>query len=382
MADFIFRISQNIVLGSYTISRLAQNVKQWGSRYMVILDPVLKEVGSQDKVLQPLLERKIEYFVYDTITDGANTKEIEQALNLARQGRVHGIIAAGGNKTLHFGAIVAALYNESHSIYDFADGSSTTTASLPFIAVPTTIRAPYVFTSNIPVIDSRSRQIKLLKVQNSLCKLVLWDPNLALTLTENQKSAIAIESLCLAVEAYISQKASFFSDMFAEKAVGLMALGMDGNKSIDVTTPQEVLLTQGGCMASIAASTSSVGAASLLALTLNSRYKISSALVASILLPYVIEDAKMFKAERIAQMAKLFGIETENASNEEICSAFAENIRQRLAKSNLPTRLKDLNITVDQLALSAEDAGQLEIINTLPRSMTTDELFELLKKAF
>ena len=73
MSDLIFRISQNIVLGSYTISRLPQNVKVWGSRFMIVMDPVLKEVGLQDKVLQPLLERKIEYFIYENITDGANT---------------------------------------------------------------------------------------------------------------------------------------------------------------------------------------------------------------------------------------------------------------------------------------------------------------------
>ena len=123
MSDLIFRISQNIVLGSYTISRLPQNVKVWGSRFMIVMDPVLKEVGLQDKVLQPLLERKIEYFIYENITDGANTKEIEQALMLAQQGRVHGIIAAGGSKALHLGAAVAALYNENHSVYDYMDGA-------------------------------------------------------------------------------------------------------------------------------------------------------------------------------------------------------------------------------------------------------------------
>lgn len=127
MSDLIFRISQNIVLGSYTISRLPQNVKVWGSRFMIVMDPVLKEVGLQDKVLQPLLERKIEYFIYENITDGANTKEIEQALVLAQQGRVHGIIAAGGSKALHLGAAVAALYNENHSVYDYMDGAVPTT---------------------------------------------------------------------------------------------------------------------------------------------------------------------------------------------------------------------------------------------------------------
>ena len=45
MSDFIFKISQNIVLGTYTINRLAHYIKNFGDKFMVILDPVLKEVG-------------------------------------------------------------------------------------------------------------------------------------------------------------------------------------------------------------------------------------------------------------------------------------------------------------------------------------------------
>ena len=382
MSDFIFKISQNIVLGSYTISRLPQYLKNWGTRFVIIMDPVLKEVNLELKILQPLLERKIEYFIYDNITDGANTKEIEQALLLAQHGHVHGIVAIGGEKALHVGAAVASLINENKNIYDFMDGTAPSAETLPLICVPTTIRAPFIFGNYFPVVDSRSRQVKLLKTQTSVCKLVLWDPNLALTLTENQKSSIAIETLCLAVEAFISQKASFFSDMFAEKSVELMKLGLDGSKSLEVTTPAETLLTQAGSLASIATATSSIGIASLLALTLNARYKVSRSLVTAILFPYIIEDAKKYKADRIQRLAKKMGTCDDSMTDDEASTAFADDIRQRLAKANLPTRLKDLSLTVDQLALVAEDAGQLEIMNNLPRSMTTDDLFDILKLAY
>ena len=37
---------------------------------------------------------------------------------------------------------------------------------------------------------------------------------------------------------------------------------------------------------------------------------------------------------------------------------------------------------VYELALAAEDAGQLDMVNYLPRSMTSDDLFDLIKLAF
>lgn len=382
MSDFIFKISQNIVLGSYTISRLAEYVKTWGTRFIVIMDPVLKEVNLETTILQPLLERKIEYFIFDNISEGANSKDIEQALSLAHNGHVHGIIAIGGEKSLAMGAAVASLINENSNIYNFLDGKIPEKEPVPLICVPTTIRAPFSFGNSIPLIDSRSRQVRLLRTQDGICKLVLWDPNLTLTLTENQKSSIAIETLCLAVESFISQKASFFSDMFCEKSVELLKLGMDGAKSLEVTASAENLLAQGGCLASVSAATSSLGIANLLALTMNARYRISRALVTSILFPYIIEDAKKYKADRLKKIALKMGISDESQPDSEVAQAFADNIRQRLAKANLPTRLKDLSLTVDQLALVAEDAGQLDLMNGLPRSITSDDLFDLLKLAY
>ena len=107
-----------------------------------------------------------------------------------------------------------------------------------------------------------------------------------------------------------------------------------------------------------------------------------SKLISTILFPYIIEDAIQFKTERLAKLARILKIADKEMTNEEAAHALAENVRQRIAKSNLPARLKDLQLTVEQLALAAEDAGQIEIVNKLPRSMTADDLFDLIKLAY
>ena len=382
MADFIFKISPNIVLGSYTITRIGQYAQEYGSKFMLIIDPMLKEVGIADKILQPLDEHKIDFFTFDEISNGANTSTIEQALTLARQAHVHGIIAVGGAKTINIAKAVCSIFYEAHDLYTFIDGAAPSVAPLPLICIPTTMRDPFIFSSFTPVIDSRSNKNKLIKNKDALAKLVLFDPNLSLTLTENQTASMSIETLCLATESYISQKASFFSDMIVEKGVELLGYAMDGSPSLTITTPAEVLLTQGGCMASLASAMSANGVASMLAQTINARYRISRSLVSSILFPYVIEDAAKFKADRIEKIAKILRAAPETASTEESITALCEYVRQKIAKNNLPARLKDLSISIDQLALAAEDAGELDLMNTLPRSMTSDDLFDLLKLAF
>jgi alcohol dehydrogenase class IV len=382
MTDLIFRISPNIILGPYTISRLGQQVKEWGSRYMIVIDPLLNEAKLAEKILQSLIDRKVESFVFAEIAEGNTSKVIERALSLAREGHVHGIIAVGGAKAMHIGRAVAALFNETNNFYSYIDGAALTSAPLPCICVPTTFRWPFCFTSTIPLTDSRSNQLKILKAQNTISKLILVDPNMMLSLTENQKATLSLELIGIATEAYLSQKANFFSDMYVEKGLEILSYALDGSPSLEISTPEEVLLSQAGCMISLAAATASLGIGSLVSMGINSRFHKSKSLVSSIMLPYVLEDAAKFKESKLDKIAHILRAATPEITGEEAVKALIEYIRQKIAKYNLPTRLKDLHLTVENLSITIEDVGSMDIMTTLPRSMTADDLFSFIKQAY
>ncbi|MBO5482200.1 MAG: iron-containing alcohol dehydrogenase [Spirochaetaceae bacterium] len=382
MADFVFKISPNIILGSYSASRIGQFIQEWGKKFMVIMDPILQECGIAAKIKQSLIDRKVDFFVYDEIPNAPDTTVMAQALKLAREAHIHGIVAIGGTKTTNVGRVVAALYNEVPDLYDFVDGSVPTAGALPLICVPTTMRDIFLFSDKTPIIDARSRQLKTLKIQNNITKLTIFDPNLSVSLTENQTASVTLETLCMAVECYISQKANFFSDTIVEKALELIISSLDGAPTLSSATSPELFFAQGGCMTSLACGLAFPGAANLLALAINARFKISHSIVTSILFPYIIEDAAKYRTEKLAKVARILRVASDTTSDDAAVSALAENIRKRLAMANLPTRLKDLSVSIEQLSLAAEDAGNLDLINSMPRSMTADDLFDLIKQAY
>ena len=385
MADFTFRISPNIMLGSYSTSRLGQFALEFGSRAMLIIDPILKDNGVAEKIRQSLSDRQIDFFVYDEISDGATSKNVEAVLNLAKESHVQCIVGVGGGKTMCVARAVAAALNDAiagKDFYELVDGKLPEKESVPLVCVPTSIRDPHIFTNFIPIIDSRSSRIRLMNARQGLCRLVLFDSNLNATLSQNQVDSISIEIFGLIVESYLSQKSNFFSDMLAEKGAELMHLAVEGTESLTVTTPQEELLAQGGCIASLAAGTSSLGTASLLSLCINSRFKLPRSLVTAILLPYVISDCANFKLDRVAKIARLFGVAKGEDDDSAAASQLSETVRQRIAKAHLPARLKDLNVSIEQLALAVEDASALDYMNALPRSMNSDDLFDLIKTAY
>lgn len=382
MADLNFTISPNIILGAYASFRLGLVAKNWGNRYMVIVDPILKEIAKLDTIFNSLTTRGVNYIVFDRITSGPDSETIQDALQLARKSYIQGVIAIGGSSIQSIGRVVSSLYSETKSIYNYIDGDVPETEPLPFISIPSKAISEFGFSDNVPIVDARIRQCRILKINADVCKLAVFDASLPTFLPPNQSGAVSLEILCLACEAYLSQKASFFSDMFAEKAFSLLNGYLDSPEKNISLGSHEDLLSQVGCLVSLATGLASIGPASLLALTIRTRYGIPRSLTTAIILPCMLEDLRSYKAEKIATISKQLGFAEQTSDTEEAITRLIEGIRQKMALMKLPTRLKELSLSMEELTVAVEDAGQLELINNMPRSMATGDLFTLMKSSF
>jgi alcohol dehydrogenase len=349
---------------------------------MLIADPVLKEYKLIEKAVSSLEEKGISVFVFDEIPSAATSTTLEQALSLARGAHVHGVISFGGMKTASLGRAVAALYNEDHDIYEYLSGAQPYSGALPYIEIPSTGRDLCMFMDRTPVIDARNRQIKLMKTQSGICKAVIMDPNLYMYLSPNTATSMIFHAITLAVEGYVSTKSNFFSETILGKAIEMLLLALDPEQSKLVGTPSEMLVAQGGCLASMGVAVSSPGVASAISLACNARYKTSTSLVCAVLLPYIMEDASRARVDRIATIGKMLGVGSAGLSSSDCAKAAVDDIRRRLALAGIPTRLKDLSLSIDQLVPAAEDAAALDMMNYIPRAMSSDELFDLIKQAY
>lgn len=384
MSDLFFRISPNIVLGSHMITRLGSFLSDLGKRWVIVLDPALRETNVLDTVLYSLNDKKIKYFIFDNIGSRAkgDSEIIADAYALALQAGIDGVVAIGGSRAINLGRFLAAFYQCGKTVYDCLDeGGISGEGSLPVVCVPSTAKNAYMFTTSVPIVDARSRQLKLIKIKKSgNAALVLMDPNFLISLTDNQIVSMIMEILCMAIEAYISERSNFFSDMFVEKCIELLGRYFEKTKTGDCGC--EELIMEAGCLASLASSVSSIGVASLLALTASARFNLQKAHTSAILLPYLIEEAAGYKAALLNKIAQLLSVAKDTSSQEENIALLTDFIRHRMATVNLPSRLKDMAVNMEQLAVIVEDASKLEVMNNLQRSLTADDLFEFIKRAY
>ena len=83
---------------------------------MLIIDPILKEFGTTEKITKSLTDRNVDYFTFEELPSNTDTSILENALTLAKEAHVHGVIACGGGRTLAVAKALCALYYETHDI--------------------------------------------------------------------------------------------------------------------------------------------------------------------------------------------------------------------------------------------------------------------------
>lgn len=382
MPDFSIRVAPQVILGPDVVNRLSLLSDQWAERCLLVADPLLHESKTIQRVMDILEPRGIKCILFDEIPEYAGSSTADEILNLARGGKPQAVIGLGGVRALSLARTAAMAARETGDLDGMIDGRPLKTEGLPFIAIPTAYRDPFLLTDSIILSDSRDRTPKLVHAQDGLTRLVLIDPGLTNSLSPLASALICMDLILQAVEGYVSQKATFFSDTLFEKALGHAFQALDGFISRPDDPGNRLRATEASLLAAFGLAASSAGIGTALSLSFNARYRVHKSSLSSIFLPYVLEGAAKSRPEKIAKVAALSGEEVSGLSSTDASNKAVDGIRQRLGALKVPTRLKDFDMELDSLVELASLARDLEMCAYLPRSMAVEDVYDLVKQAF
>ena len=386
MPDFYFHVGPRVWIGPDALLRLPLLAAELGgpgrTRALLVADPLLHESKTVDRVRSLLEEREVQVLVFDEIPDRATSRAAEEALRLARGARAPLVIGLGGLKTLMVARAVASLGSSALDIDAFLDGSEVKAEPLPLIEIPTSLRHGFMTEDCILIPDGRDRRVRLVRSRGAAPAVALVDPVLSAGLSPKVEASCAIDGLLGAVEAYVSSKSSFMSDLLLEKAASSLAAGLDGliSRPEDPAARSEVW--RGSFLASLGIGLSAPGIGTAVSYAINARWPVPKASLAAILLPYSMESASKSRLEKVATLASLFGEDVSQQSDVEAAAKAVEWLRTRLGQLKIPSRLKDFDLALDRLVEAAQDARELDFMNYLPRAVSVDDVFDFVKTAF
>ena len=83
---------------------------------------------------------------------------------------------------------------------DYLSGVQPQHPPLPYIALPTTCRDPFLLTDEYLVSDARDRSARIGRTQKGITKAVIVDPKLSLTLPAKYTATTILDTILAAIE--------------------------------------------------------------------------------------------------------------------------------------------------------------------------------------
>ena len=382
MADMIFKLDPEVIIGRDSVNRAGALLSSWGgSRVLLATEQGLYENNKIERLIKILEDSGLEAILFDDIPAQTTADAAETAASLARGARCNMVIGFGGLKTQYTARLASILAVSSYGLFDLLDGEKEEKAFLPYAAIPTVGGDPFLFSDYLVAVDPRDRFVKLVKCPKGHCVSAILDPGIFEALQGKLASTAAFDGLSGTLEAYCSTKTSFFSDALLEQAVSLyyeMIHCYTNNQTLDFPAAS----VSAGYLMSLGVSVSSLGIGAALAYSLNGKFPVAKTWCSTVLLPYVMEKLVSARPQKMAKAAALMGEPVEGASTAEAANMAVDAIRRCMGQLSVPARLKDFNLSLDRLVPTAEAARDLEFVAFSPWTVASEDAYDLLKQAF
>ena len=382
MTDIVFRLDPEVVIGSDTVNRVGSICGAIGSRALIATEHALYENRKIERLVTVLGDAGVESIVFDEIPSQATADVAEAAAELARGARCAAIIGFGGLKTQAIAKTAAIITNSRFDIFELMDGRKPPDDFLPYIAIPTTGRDPFLFSDFFINVDPRDRSVKQVKAPPGLCKAALIDSNLSESLSEKFAATTAFDGFCAALEAYCSTRSHFMSDALLEQSLVMYTQMMDSYSENQATYDLTGGATNAGLLMAMGSAISAPGIGTALAYALNGKFPVAKSWCSTVLLPYILERLVVARPEKIAKIAAIIGEPVVGASVAESASITVEAIRRRMGLLKVPARLKEFDLSLDRLVPVAEAARNLEFVAFSPWTVASEDAYDLLKQAY
>ena len=162
--------------------------------------------------------------VFDGTEPEPTAASIEAGLQCVLDKKYDVIIALGGGSPIDSAKAIAILGKHGGNIRDYKFPRQVSETGIPLIAIPTTAGSRLQEVTRFTIITDETNDEKMLCAGLGFVPLAaIVDVNLTLSVPPRTTADTGIDALAHAIEAYVSQKASPFSDTQALSAMRLIA---------------------------------------------------------------------------------------------------------------------------------------------------------------
>lgn len=344
-------------------------------KVLVVTDKGLIKLGTAGKVTSVLDEAGIEYLIYDGVQPNPTTRIVYEALDFYQKNDCGALIAIGGGSPIDVAKAVSILSANGGKIEDYNGVNKSKRHGAPVIAVNTTAGTGSECTRAYVVTDEETKSKMLMVDTNCLAHLALNDPMLMVGMPPSLTAATGIDALTHAIESYICNIHTPYTDALALEAIRLVSHALrnavrDGS---DMEARTDMCWAE--YMAGLSFSNAGLGLVHGIAHQLGGYYNIPHGLANAMMLPRVLEYNRPYCMGRLAQVAQAMGEKVDDCSVDEASKKAIEAVRRLCQDVHIPPlcetkfRMEDIDVLAKNAL--ADTATQTNIVRPTVEDVKT-----------
>ncbi len=381
------------------------------TRAFIVTDESMVKLGYVDKILYHLRKRA-EYVhseIFSDVESDPSFNTIKRGVEAMERFKPDVIIALGGGSAIDAAKGMWLFYENPDADVEglklkFMDIRKRTYkfpkmgSKAKLVAIPTTSGTGSEVTS-FAVISDKEKNMKYPLADYELTPdVAIIDPDLVMSLPKSITADTGMDVLTHAIEAYVSNMASDYTDGLSEKAVELVFNNLVEAYENGSNTVAREKMHNASCIAGMAFTNAFLGLNHSIAHKLGGEFHIPHGRANAIILPYVIKyNATMptkfvsfpkyeyfIADEKYAKLAKRIGLKAD--TNKQGVESLIEAIKGLIEKLNIPKSLKEAGIDekeflskVDELA---DKAFEDQCTGANPRVPLVSEIKQIMLDAY
>jgi alcohol dehydrogenase class IV len=375
-----------LYIGGGAVAEVTTALARLGaSRPRIVTDGFMVSSGMLAKVTNRLEAAGIAWQVFaDTVPDPTSAV-VDTGVIVLKAGSFDCLIALGGGSPIDTAKAMSVLAANGGQMRDYKVPNEIPKMGLPLIAIPTTAGTGSEVTRFTVITDSE-RDEKMLIMGLACCPAAaIVDYQLTLSMPWRLTADTGLDSLTHAIEAYVSRKASPFTDGVARSAMALIARHIrSACREPDNPAAREAMML-GATQAGMAFSNASVCLVHGMSRPIGAFFHVPHGLSNAMLLPEITAFSAPAALARYGDCARAMGIAGEGEGNQAAVARLLDELRLLNHDLQVPTP-KAYGIEeqryAELLPLMASQALASGSPGNNPRVPSADEIIDLYKRVY
>ncbi len=375
-----------LAIGGGALAELPGMLTRFGlTRPLIVTDPYIRDCGILERAAALLDRARIgsELFA-DTVPD-PTTAVVEAGARVLSGGGFDSLIAIGGGSSIDTAKAMNVLAANGGRMRDWKVPAEIPETGLPLVAIPTTAGTGSEVTRFTVITDTETDE-KMLIAGLACCPLAaIVDYELTLTMPLRLTADTGLDSLTHAIEAYVSRRASPYTDGLARQAMGLIARHIRTACAEPGNRAAREAMMLGATTAGMAFSNSSVALVHGMSRPIGAFFHVPHGLSNAMLLPQITAFSAPAALDRYADCARAMGIADEGEGSQAAVARLLDELRRLNQDLKVPSpraygidraRYEELlPVMASQALASGSPANN-------PRVPSSDEIIELYRRAY